>query len=81
MSFQMVLLQGGAGSSGEVGFGTMSFQMVLLLADDTAQSGARFGTMSFQMVLLQQVVRFLHFAVLELCHSRWFYYMRSLDAA
>ena len=36
---------------------------------------ARFGTMSFQMVLLLFMVLVLLSWVLELCHSRWFYYL------
>ena len=56
----------------------MSFQMVLLLNAKYTANPLCFGTMSFQMVLLLvdggQHLR----QVLELCHSRWFYYHKSL---
>ena len=75
MSFQMVLLPVCCPAVGCGGFGTMSFQMVLLQDRNVRIAEAGFGTMSFQMVLLH-IRRELHGReVLELCHSRWFYYI------
>ena len=62
------------------GFGTMSFQMVLLHIAAVLLCADGFGTMSFQMVLLPQVPADIQARVLELCHSRWFYYAEFLRA-
>ena len=64
-------------TSVEVCFGTMSFQMVLLRHDVQDVRIACFGTMSFQMVLLLLCGFLSRRLVLELCHSRWFYYCKS----
>ena len=74
MSFQMVLLQKGLATVYAGSFGTMSFQMVLLRHAGKGGAMESFGTMSFQMVLLPLLKAVLKDAVLELCHSRWFYY-------
>ena len=55
----------------------MSFQMVLLRHDVQDVRIACFGTMSFQMVLLLLCGFLSRRLVLELCHSRWFYYCKS----
>ena len=52
----------------------MSFQMVLLQSGRPWRRWRRFGTMSFQMVLLHISSILISHRVLELCHSRWFYY-------
>ena len=74
MSFQMVLLRAESGDARWLRFGTMSFQMVLLQIVDSGANVLRFGTMSFQMVLLPSSPFPALPVVLELCHSRWFYY-------
>ena len=78
MSFQMVLLQAVLFGTMIGRFGTMSFQMVLLHDPELAIVSQRFGTMSFQMVLLRTETFRLSCSVLELCHSRWFYYQENL---
>ncbi len=52
----------------------MSFQMVLLHGLLLRLLMRSFGTMSFQMVLLLPTTLNAAPTVLELCHSRWFYY-------
>ncbi len=52
----------------------MSFQMVLLPTQPSSSMLSSFGTMSFQMVLLLVNLVVAGGQVLELCHSRWFYY-------
>ena len=76
MSFQMVLLPALPRHRKCWSFGTMSFQMVLLQNWKRVLPPACFGTMSFQMVLLPQVPADIQARVLELCHSRWFYYQQ-----
>ncbi len=74
MSFQMVLLRFENHPSSPPCFGTMSFQMVLLQTHKGNHYVLSFGTMSFQMVLLPAAPAPCRRVVLELCHSRWFYY-------
>ena len=74
MSFQMVLLRATPLLYPRKRFGTMSFQMVLLHEQRTNHPQRSFGTMSFQMVLLPPPFATRTASVLELCHSRWFYY-------
>ena len=74
MSFQMVLLLERSFDMAKASFGTMSFQMVLLLRTCSTPWSGCFGTMSFQMVLLHLSTLRQTVLVLELCHSRWFYY-------
>ena len=78
MSFQMVLLREKAAIERLFSFGTMSFQMVLLQFCRRSRCQFRFGTMSFQMVLLHDGTPTWAPFVLELCHSRWFYYLRQI---
>ena len=78
MSFQMVLLRPRAAKGAGRRFGTMSFQMVLLQFCRRSRCQFRFGTMSFQMVLLHDGTPTWAPFVLELCHSRWFYYLRQI---
>ena len=75
MSFQMVLLLRICSHCRNTSFGTMSFQMVLLPFRHFSCAPSRFGTMSFQMVLLLPTSGYVCSSVLELCHSRWFYYL------
>ena len=79
MSFQMVLLLLCCSKLRKLGFGTMSFQMVLLPVCADNGKAAGFGTMSFQMVLLLLCGFLSRRLVLELCHSRWFYYCQSMQ--
>ena len=75
MSFQMVLLPLCDFRAAILRFGTMSFQMVLLLQKRTTDDEKRFWNYVIPDGSTTCAFGFPPCAsVLELCHSRWFYY-------